>query len=128
MSTSTKPVPSIHIIDGYVPIHDSYQRMFREFLSRKDADVKVYTDHIAYFNAVRPDELPSVLIMGNCQIGMTGLDLAAKFRRESFTGKIFIFTGDPGVQATQFVDAVLYKPGDFRRLIALVNQALQTLA
>lgn len=128
MSTSTKPVPRIHVIDGYVANHDNYLRMLQHLLERKDADVQLYADHIAYFNAVRPDQLPHVLIMGNVQIGMTGLELAAKMRREDFAGKIFIFTGALFVEKTKDVDGVFYKPGDFRPLAEAVNLALQTLA
>lgn len=125
MSTSTKPVPSVHVIDGYVANHNSYLRMLRTYLVRKDTDLKIFPDHIAYFNAVLPNQLPDVLIMGNVQIGMTGLELAAKFRLEGFAGKIFIFTGDRWVTATKDVDAVFYKPSDFRLLVDTVNHALR---
>ena len=128
MSTHNVSVPRIHIIDGYVTNHDSYLRMLQHLLHRKDADVQLYADHIAYFNAVRPDQLPHVLIMGNVQIGMTGLELAAKMRREGFIGKIFIFTGAFYVERTQYVDGVFYKPRDFSPLADAVNLALQTFA
>lgn len=125
MSTpSASSVPSIHVIDGYIPNHDSYIRMIHRLLHRKDADIKIYSDHLAYFNAVRPDQLPQVLIMGNVQIGMTGLDLAAKMRREGYAGKIFIFTGALFVEKTKDVDAVFYKPLEFRLLMDAINHVI----
>lgn len=126
MSTpsSASSVPSIHVIDNYVPNHDSYIRMIHRLLHRKDADIKIYPDHLAYFNAVRPDQLPQVLIMGNVQIGMTGLDLAAKMRREGYSGRIFIFTGALHVEKTKDVDAVFYKPLEFHLLVDAINHVI----
>jgi FixJ family two-component response regulator len=115
------------VIDGYVPNHDSYLKMLHTFLHRKDAAVRIFPDHLAYFNAVSPSQLPQVLIMGNVQIGMTGLELAAKLRREDYTGKIFIFTGDVFVQKTEEVDAVFYKPSEFRLLVDVINHVIDKL-
>ncbi len=113
------------MIDGYVANYETYVRILRTYLDREGVEIRIFADHIAYFNAVTPIDLPDVLIMGNVQIGMTGLQLAARLRREDFADrKIFIFTGDPSVEPTKDVDGVFYKPSEFRLLADAINQAL----
>jgi FixJ family two-component response regulator len=126
---ATAPSPtrkSVHVIELYEPNHESYLRFIRRRLGDTPAEIKVFTDHTQYFNAVAPNQLPDVLVLSNRQKGMTGIDLATKLRREGYSGKAFIFTGGPEIELDPESegDDVFYKPFDTKKLLDAIYFAL----
>ncbi|WKZ29294.1 MAG: hypothetical protein QY323_01030 [Patescibacteria group bacterium] len=115
---------SIHIVGKFASedaallsrtIKSKYQGAF---------EIVPHADQNAFTNAVRPDQMPSVLVLGNRLSAMMAGDFAAKLRREGYKGKIFVYTGGIEVAKTQDVDAVFYKPGDANKIVNVLILAL----
>ena len=122
------PVPlqgkSIHVVDGDADMRKAYERMLREFL-RAGATIKTHASPEEFFNAVRPEQLPDVLISGYVFQGdLSGTQLADKLRLEGFGGAFILASGYRGYEVSGSIDDVLDKPFETVKLQRLVLNKL----
>lgn len=118
---------TIHLIGRYAEDDKNLLERSLKPRVRSAVEIKAYADNLVYANAVRPDALPHILVLGNRLEGMSGTDFAAKLRAEGYTGKIFIFTGGLEVEKSEYVDAVFYKPDDAGKIQNALVLALHAI-
>lgn len=115
---------SIHVVDGSPDMRTAYERMLRKFL-KAGVTVKTHASPKEFFNAVRPDQLPDVLISGYVFQGdLNGMQMADKLRLEGFNGAFILASGYRGYEVSSGIDEVLDKPFETVKLQRLVLNKL----
>lgn len=115
---------SIHVVDGNDDMRQAYARMLRQFM-KVGVTVKTHASPQEFFNAVRPDQLPDVLVSGYLFDGdISGTQMADKLRLEGFKGAFVLASGYRGYELSGSIDEVLDKPFETVKLQRMVLNKL----
>lgn len=102
---------TIDVIDINFEIHVSLERMLKRLLP-DGIRLRMHVTQGDFRSAVRPDDLPDVLVMSLRQSDLSVAEFVARLKVEGFEGKAYVFTGGVADQETrQAVDAVYDKDG-----------------
>ena len=114
----------------YVVDDDASTRELLAWLMRRNGlEAEVYADATAFLAAYRADR-PGVLILDLNMPGMSGLDLQQSLKSQGVLLPVIFLSG--GADVTKAVRAVkegafdfIEKPFDYKRILALVQEALR---
>lgn len=99
----------VHIINGDGAARKAYLEVLQPFTAA-GATIAFHDTPTAFFNAVRPDELPDLLITAPFfEDDFDGVGLVSKLHREGFLGSSLVGSGS--------ADKILEGIGDTRRVV-----------
>jgi len=123
--TESAPRPlTVDVIDIHHELHAALRRILPRLLP-EGTRLRTHVTQGDFYSAVRPDDLPDVLVLSYQQSDLPVRDLVAKLKREGFDGMTFLFTGGrPDAETIHAVDATYYKPDGFQALAKAISLAL----
>lgn len=127
-ATVSRPF-TVDVIDINYEIHASLERALKRAIPA-GIRLRMHVTQGDFRSAVRPDDLPDVLVMSYRQSDLSVKEFVAKLKVEGFDGATFVYTGalvdyvDPEIVVA--VDAVYFKPDDFQALANAIGLVYNT--